>query len=45
MADKFAVITDAAIGIRFELAHCVVWAGYDLLVVADEPLSRQPQPI
>jgi uncharacterized protein len=38
MADKFAIITGASTGIGFELAHCAARDGYDLLVVADEPL-------
>ena len=38
MADKFAIITGASTGIGFELAHVVAEDGYDLLVVADEPL-------
>lgn len=38
MADKFAVITGASTGIGFELAHIAAAEGYDLLVVADEPL-------
>ena len=38
MADKFAIITGASTGIGFELAHLAADAGYDLLIVADEPL-------
>lgn len=38
MADKFAVITGASTGIGFELAEIAAENGYDLLVVADEPL-------
>ncbi|MBA3897283.1 MAG: SDR family NAD(P)-dependent oxidoreductase [Sphingomonadaceae bacterium] len=38
MADKFAIITGASTGIGFELAQLAVDDGYDLLVVADEPL-------
>ena len=38
MADKFAVITGASTGIGFELAELAADNGYDLLVVADEPL-------
>lgn len=38
MADKFAIITGASTGIGFELAHCAARDGYDILVVADEPL-------
>lgn len=38
MADKFAIITGASTGIGFELAHIAAADGYDLLVVADEPL-------
>ncbi len=35
---KFAIITGASTGIGFELAHLAAKDGYDLLVVADEPL-------
>lgn len=35
---KFAIITGASTGIGFELAHLAAQEGYDLLVVADEPL-------
>lgn len=35
---KFAIITGASTGIGFELAHLAAQNGYDLLVVADEPL-------
>lgn len=38
MADKFAIVTGASTGIGFELAHLAARNGYDLLVVADEPL-------
>ena len=38
MADKFAIITGASTGIGFELATLAAKNGYDLLVVADEPL-------
>jgi len=38
MADKFALITGASTGIGFELASIAAENGYDLLVVADEPL-------
>jgi short-subunit dehydrogenase len=38
MAPKFAIITGASTGIGFELAHLAARDGYDLLVVADEPL-------
>ena len=38
MADKFAIVTGASTGIGFELAHIAADEGYDLLVVADEPL-------
>jgi len=38
MADKFAIVTGASTGIGFELAHLAAKNGYDLLVVADEPL-------
>jgi uncharacterized protein len=34
---KFAVVTGASTGIGLELARCCAQAGYDLLVVADEP--------
>ena len=35
---KFAIVTGASTGIGFELAHCAAQDGYDVLVVADEPL-------
>ena len=38
MADKFAIVTGASTGIGFELAHLAAKDGYDLLIVADEPL-------
>lgn len=38
MAAKLAVVTGASTGIGFELAHVIAEDGYDLLVVADEPL-------
>ncbi|MBW6529350.1 SDR family NAD(P)-dependent oxidoreductase [Sphingomonas sp. RRHST34] len=38
MADKFAIITGASTGIGFELATLAAQDGYDILVVADEPL-------
>jgi short-subunit dehydrogenase len=38
MANKFAVVTGASTGIGFELASIAAENGYDLLVVADEPL-------
>lgn len=38
MANPFAIVTGASTGIGFELAHLAAQAGYDLLVVADEPL-------
>ena len=38
MADKFAIVTGASTGIGFELAHLAAQDGYDLLIVADEPL-------
>ena len=38
MADKFAIITGASTGIGFELATIAAQEGYDILVVADEPL-------
>jgi uncharacterized protein len=34
---SFAVVTGASTGIGFELAKCCAQAGYDLLIVADEP--------
>lgn len=36
--NKFAIVTGASTGIGFELAHLAAKDGYDLLVVADEPL-------
>ena len=38
MADRFAIVTGASTGIGFELAHLAADNGYDLLIVADEPL-------
>ncbi|KQM23909.1 MULTISPECIES: SDR family NAD(P)-dependent oxidoreductase [unclassified Sphingomonas] len=38
MADRFAIITGASTGIGFELATLAAKDGYDILVVADEPL-------
>jgi short-subunit dehydrogenase len=38
VADKFAIVTGASTGIGFELAELAAENGYDLLVVADEPL-------
>jgi short-subunit dehydrogenase len=38
MADKFAIITGASTGIGFELASLAAQNGYDILVVANEPL-------
>lgn len=38
MASKLAIITGASTGIGFELASIAAENGYDLLVVADEPL-------
>ena len=35
---KLAIVTGASTGIGFELAHLAAKDGYDLLVVADEPL-------
>jgi short-subunit dehydrogenase len=35
---KLAIVTGASTGIGFELAHIAAREGYDLLVVADEPL-------
>lgn len=36
--NKYAIVTGASTGIGFELAHLAAQSGYDLLVVADEPL-------
>jgi uncharacterized protein len=38
MVDKFAIITGASTGIGFELAHLAAADGYDVLIVANEPL-------
>lgn len=38
MANKLAIVTGASTGIGFELAHIAAQDGYDLIVVADEPL-------
>lgn len=38
MAKPFAIVTGASTGIGFELASIAAETGYDLLVVADEPL-------
>lgn len=38
MAKGLAIITGASTGIGFELAHIAADEGYDLIVVADEPL-------
>ena len=38
MADKLAIVTGASTGIGFELATLAAQDGYDLIVVADEPL-------
>jgi len=38
MADKLAIVTGASTGIGFELATLAAKEGYDLIVVADEPL-------
>jgi len=35
---KLAIITGASTGIGFEIAHIAAQEGYDLLIVADEPL-------
>ena len=35
---KLAIVTGASTGIGFEIAHIAAQEGYDLLVVADEPL-------
>lgn len=41
MANQLAIITGASTGIGFELAQLAADAGYDLLVVADEPLIER----
>ena len=38
MANKLAIVTGASTGIGFELAHLAAQNGYDLIVVANEPL-------
>jgi short-subunit dehydrogenase len=38
MTSKFAIVTGASTGIGYELARLAAKDGYDLLVVADEPL-------
>ncbi|KQN25322.1 oxidoreductase [Sphingomonas sp. Leaf33] len=38
MTGKLAIVTGASTGIGFELATCAARDGYDLIVVADEPL-------
>jgi short-subunit dehydrogenase len=38
VSDKFAIITGASTGIGFDLASIAAREGYDILVVADEPL-------
>ncbi|MDQ1230583.1 SDR family oxidoreductase [Sphingomonas sp. SORGH_AS_0879] len=37
MAQKLAIVTGASTGIGYHLAACAAEAGYDLLIVADEP--------
>jgi len=37
LAKPLAIVTGASSGIGFELARCCVQAGFDLLIVADEP--------
>lgn len=37
---KLAIVTGASTGIGFELAHVAARDGYDLIVVADEPLIQ-----
>ena len=38
MADRYAIVTGASTGIGFELATLAAKDGYDVLIVADEPL-------
>jgi len=38
MADRYAIVTGASTGIGFELATLAAKDGYDVIVVADEPL-------
>ena len=38
MANKFAIVTGASTGIGFELATLAAQDGYDIVVVANEPL-------
>jgi uncharacterized protein len=38
MSQRLAVVTGASTGIGFELAQIAAEEGYDLVVVADEPL-------
>jgi uncharacterized protein len=40
LASKLAIVTGASTGIGFELAHVAAENGYDLIVVANEPLIR-----
>ncbi|WP_230482882.1 SDR family NAD(P)-dependent oxidoreductase [Sphingomonas sp. Leaf21] len=40
MAGKLAVVTGASSGIGYHLAACAVRAGYDVVIVADEPEIR-----
>src|SRR5688572_5338874 len=37
----FALVTGASSGIGYELAHCCVQGGYDLLIAADEPQIQE----
>ncbi|SFK85343.1 short chain dehydrogenase [Methylocapsa palsarum] len=43
MTKKFAIVTGASTGIGFELTSIAAENGYDLLVVADEPLIQSAE--